>query len=101
MIGIWIDGKPIYEKTVSVGALPNTAAKSVAHGIASLKHVISNYGYAYGGNATTSINLPYMQYSPNGVIMNADATNIEIQANANMSGYTVAYAVLQYTKTTD
>ena len=36
----WINGKPIYAKTVSFGNLPNNSAKRIAHGIAKLDRII-------------------------------------------------------------
>ena len=37
----WIDGKTIYKKTVSTGALPNNSTKTVSHGISGIDSVVS------------------------------------------------------------
>ena len=39
MIGTWVDGSPLYQKTIEFGALPNAAEKSVAHGISNISQI--------------------------------------------------------------
>lgn len=49
VVGKWTDGRPIYQKTVNFGALPNTTNKSVAHSISNLGTIISSVAYANDG----------------------------------------------------
>lgn len=52
IVGKWVDGKPIYEKTVECGAIPDGSSQSVgykevAHNISNLNKVIEIKGMAY------------------------------------------------------
>ena len=104
VVGKWIDGKPIYEITVDTGTLPNNTTKTTAHGISDLKAVIDLRGYARNPNNGINIPIPYVYKSGSyskSLQAYSDATNITFISGENMSGYTVSYVTLQYTKTTD
>ncbi len=60
IVGRWIDGKPLYQKTVNIGTLPNNSNKKVAHGVSNIGDVIDISGYATGtsGNKKYTFNLP-------------------------------------------
>ena len=97
--GKWIDGKPIYRKTISCGALPNTSYKNVNHNITNLDFVTKCYGFARGGN--------YRMVLPNASANTANAVEVYvdemyvvIQTGNDRSGYN-GYVTLEYTKTTD
>ena len=99
-IGVWIDGKPIYQKTVNVGALPNTSASYVAHGILNIDTIVSNMGCAKNGDGT---NLPLPNISTNltyAIQVSVTSTDIVIQTGVDRSAFS-GYVTLQYTKTTD
>lgn len=98
----WINGKPIYKKTVSFGTLPNNTTKSVAHGISSIGNVISMGGTSWGSGSTT---LPIPNAPGSGSIsfsisMNVDSTNIVINTGADRTAYTNTYITVEYTKST-
>lgn len=96
IVGKWIDGSTIYEKTVDIGNLPNATSKSVAHGITNLDKVISIEGFARGGN--NRVPLPYVAtVSTNNVAVSANNTNIAITAGGDSSSYS-GYVTLRYTK---
>ena len=99
--GKWIDGKPIYRKTIDCGALPNNTTKNVAHGIDNLGRVIKTEGYSVGtaGSAGAFIPLPYVSGIP--MAMYIDLTNIVLQASGNYTNYIDTYITIEYTKTTD
>ena len=97
--GKWIDGKPIYRKTVYCGALPNTSYKNVNHNITNLDIVIDCYGAARGGRYRMV--LPNASANTaNAVEVYVDETYIVIQTGNDRSGYN-GYITLEYTKTTD
>lgn len=96
VIGTWIDGKPLYEKTYNFGALPNNTTKTLAHGITALDTVADFKGIAHNPVSHVRIPLPYNQI-PCGV---ANA-NITVTTYSNLSAYTETYITLRYTKTTD
>jgi len=96
----WVDGKHIYKKTVSCGAMPNATAKTVNHGISNLYRVLKVEGYAYDPSGTgTMVPLPMPSTHPDYDIQVAvKATVIEFANNANRSNYSESYVTLYYTK---
>ena len=104
IIGEWIDGKPLYQKTVDCGALPDATEKSVAHGISNVKRIISFSGSAFRSSDSENIPVPTV-YANNNltslVKLSADATNVKMRTTGNQSAYSESYVTLQYTKTTD
>lgn len=101
VVGSWIDGKPVYQKTISCGALPNTTTKTVAHNITNLKRVIHLDGYGYRSSDGNSQPLPYASISNYFVSVNVVGGNIELYAQGDRSSFEESYITLQYTKTTD
>lgn len=100
VVGEWIDGKPIYQKTIDFGALPNNTVKTIAHGISNLKRVIHT-STTWTQQGTYSGSLEVMGGdSTAGVDLYVDATNISITTSTDSSNRSV-YITLQYTKTTD
>ena len=99
VVGTWIDGKPIYEKTVDIENLPNNTTKNVTHGISDIALIIDIRGFASG--VSNTIPLPYSSVGGTyNINVNADTTNINIQTGYNATGYS-GYVTLRYTKTTD
>lgn len=98
----WIDGKPIYRKVVSMGALPNAAAKSIAHGISNLDEHLGLSGVAFHSNGDDRIPLPYVSTSTSTIQMHMSKTNVIVTNKIDMSAtYNKSYAIIYYTKTTD
>ncbi|MBM4644760.1 hypothetical protein GS464_20080 [Rhodococcus hoagii] len=101
----WVDGKSIFKKTVSIGALPNNTEKTVAHGISNLEYVVSFSGTAKNPTSTQYIPIPYvigtgtsgagMNYQVDLIIAGA---NIRVRTAENNSGYTTCYVTVYYTK---
>ena len=97
----WIDGKPIYKKTIDCGALPNATGKGVAHGITNLGELVKLEGAATFPGYNW-IPLPYPDQSNNGVVgIIINPTVVYIFTGENRSQYTKSYVTLWYTKTTD
>ena len=99
VVGTWIDGKPLYEKTIDLGYLPDNGTKQVNHNISNLRFVTNINGFAY---STTILPLPNIH--PNGiqyaVSVGITATTINISTGTDRSSF-YGYLTLQYTKTTD
>lgn len=103
LVGYWVDGKAVYEKTVSCGALPNNTTKDITIATAntiSVKHI---FGYAFRNSDGMSINLP----RSNPVLVNnisvdiiESQTKIRISTGGDYSSFTESYITLRYTKTT-
>ena len=99
-VGVFTDGKPIYQKTISCGTLPNNATKNVAHNISNLDVVVNAFGFAKSTVNQTPI--PFVNNTTVGsqVAMFIDDTNITLRTSDDRSIYS-GYVTLQYTKTTD
>jgi len=111
VIGTWIDGKPLYEKTIaidniSVGYKPSDGVQTrIPHGISNLKQAVSleysapffnktGSNALYGGTTTPEV-LAYFIVT---------STNIEAAGGTNYHGGAVGrywYFTIRYTKTTD
>lgn len=98
----WIDGKPIYKKTIDFGALPNASAKSVVHNIANLDHFVKVEGIAWTATKP-AVSLPFA--SPNQLVgaisLLATSTGIDISTGNDRREFANCYITLWYTKTTD
>ena len=97
VIGKWIDGKPLYQKTVDCGALPNNTTKNVAHNISNISKIVNIFGIGIGDNC---LPLPYNITVTGGLQLYANNTNIVLATNIDLST-TNGYVTLQYTKSTD
>ena len=99
IVGTWIDGRPIWQKTINFGALRNTTTKNVAHEISNFDKPINIWGYGY--KSDSRIPLPYTDPTnlANCLGVNCDATNVWVISKANRSNYTESYITIQYIKT--
>ena len=93
----WVDGKTIYKKTVSLGAMPNNTNKNVAHGITTPDTFIKQEGMITDGTNTHT--LPTVSSNTNTAAIRIlfTSTNIVLQTNANWSTY-AGYSTIWYTK---
>lgn len=97
----WVDGRPIYKKTISCGGGSNQH-KAVNHNISNLRRTIKIEGQAYDGNVCISI--PFVATgsgTSNSVQMFVSSTQIVIECGSARSNLTEMYITLWYTKTTD
>ena len=101
-IGVWTDGKPLYEKTSDCGALPNNTTKTVSHGISNFGHMVGYSGVAFMPNIN-DIPIPFVHNASLGdnVCFFIDSSEITLRTSSDKSGYTASYITLRYTKTTD
>jgi hypothetical protein len=94
----WIDGKVIYRKVITTGALPNNTTKNTAHGLSGQTWITCFTGTARDGS-NFYIQLPFFQTtSVNGLRVTIDATNISFFSATNLSTFTTSYIILEYTK---
>ena len=100
-VGIWIDGKPLYQKTISCGALPNNTTKTIAHGVSNIDFIANGWGYA--DNGTQLFPIPFVNNDNIGsqVVLYITRTDITLKTTVNRSTFTKTYVTIQYTKTTD
>ena len=96
----WIDGDPIYRKTVSC-SLPNANTTTTAHGAANVETIVKLEGRYIDGSSDT-FPLPRAASVDNDNIeASADTTNIYLKSGGNHSGGSGCYVDIYYTKTTD
>ena len=90
----WIDGKPIYKKTIDFGSLTDNTGKSVAHGITSINRVVKIEAIMYQGANSWAI--PYTSV----ISVSVEGSNVAIYTNTNLTRFS-AFVTVYYTKTTD
>ena len=102
----WIDGKPIYKKTISTGALPQGGAIATTD-ISSLSvdTIVDYRGIAWASSLRNFRALPFVGESMNNMIrvdVQGGATlRILSTADSDWGNYDNSYVTLWYTKTTD
>lgn len=102
VIGQWIDGKPIYQKTIDCGALPNNTSKEFDHNISNIDIIVSVKGESWNSDKSGFFVLPTSHPTANANInLNANRTKIFLVTAADRSSFVNTYVTLQYTKTTD
>ena len=102
VIGTWIDGKPLYEKTLSVASV-SVGSNTKNHGISNIDNVIVCYGRCKYNNLNEMLPLPYISSNTlyNIALGNVTATTFMIDVGSAFSSIQDVYVILQYTKTTD
>lgn len=100
-IGVWRDGKPLYQKTINFGNLPNAEGKDVAHGISNLDRIVAYSAVTKNSDGTTYLPMPRVS-DQSQYINDIYFTNeyIHIHSMTDRSTHNV-FVTLQYTKTTD
>ena len=97
IIGTWIDGSTLYEKTIDCGALPNNTTKNVNHGISNMNHIIEYKGYATNGTYDLPVPCP-SSTATEAITVWYSGTVIIIKTGMDRSAYN-GYLTLRYTKT--
>lgn len=87
-----------FRKVINFGALPNTAVKSVAHGLTITSGFTFTRIYATASDTTGSnyIPLPYAGINP--IELSVDATNVIITTTSDRTAFATTYAILEYIK---
>lgn len=102
-VGVWRDGKPLYQKTIDLGNLAyDTNWHYVAHNISNLDRFISIDGIFMNTTSKAFFSMPnYRPTLTQGILLGADASNVSYMNNWQSDTPRTGYAILQYTKTTD
>ena len=101
VVGTWIDGKPLYQKTWDAGAIPSGAQNGFL-----MEFPLSNVDHIHAVNAFTDVSgiVPYVNPVSNSgaeIGYNITKTNLSIYTVSDRSGFGHFYITAQYTKTTD
>ena len=97
-VGTWIDGSPVYQKTIYFGELPNNTTKQIPVNVENIKYVVSIKGIAFNDSWTNVEPLPYVHDYVNYTILDFRENNIFMSTKCDRSQFK-AYVTIQYTKT--
>lgn len=101
-VGCWTDGKPLYQKTIDCGALPNNTTKNVNHNVSDVETIfIVN---AFGINSSKeSYPIPFAHRSTTGnqIQISVDSTKITLGTGGSLWTSLNGFVTIRYTKTTD
>ena len=102
-IGVWTDGKPLYEKTLELLSIPSTSPISIDVSALNIDVMASAIGEVYAisnGVITETVVLPaYVSQSYYGAIRFLN-NNVQI-LHTGLGDYSNGKIIIQYTKTTD
>ena len=102
LIGRWTDGKPLYQKVLTIPNLPNATSADYPHGIQNVDNIWVSDGVAK--NTQTGSSCQLNNTASNNVyqwVTNADRTNVSIWAGTDRRAFDYVKVILKYTKTTD
>ena len=110
VIGKWIDGKPLYGKTITfTSTISANAITSIVHNITNAKNIFIDYGASFVETNIGTDN--YMSYSLSLIGYNGNITdkmycyvnhvNINFYSNGTWGNNWTKHITLKYTKTTD
>ncbi|HTJ49060.1 MAG TPA: hypothetical protein VL443_06355 [Cyclobacteriaceae bacterium] len=94
--------RQVIRKVINFGALPNTATKSVAHGITCTSTTTFTRIYGCASDVTGKNYIPLPYASPtlaNNIELNLDATNVNITTGSNRINFTITYVVVEFIQT--
>ena len=96
----WKNGKPTYEKYISLGKLPNNTTKYVAHHINNIdvNNIVKIEGLFTNGIST--FQLPFRDTGASTCYLIVNATYIVVTDNTDLSSFD-SYVDIEYTKTID
>ena len=110
VIGKWIDGKPLYRKTITfTSTISANTTTSIAHNITNAKNIFIDFSASFmeaniGENNYLSYNFPIIGYGGNitdKVYCYVNPTDINFYASGAWAENWIKHITLKYTKTTD
>ena len=93
--------RQVYRLVVNFGALPNATTKSVAHGltITSGYSLTRLYAASTKNDQSSFLPIPYASPTLNqNILLNMDATNVNITTAIDYSAYTITYVIIEIIK---
>lgn len=105
IVGTWIDGRPVWQKTINTGALLGGQDNQIIHGISNFDAIINCFGVGYRG--VNRIGVPMSHISRTSLNWSLgcgdfSSTSFYIEVGGDYSGqYSIvdSYVTLLYTKT--
>ena len=99
-VGTWIDGKPLYRKVLSISQLARNTQELISHNINDVDFIYVKMFMAYKPSSHYSRPLMFSE-NPSNCYVQANRTYFEYKLYDFDTANTMAYAILEYTKTTD
>ena len=98
IVGTWIDGSTLYEKTLEIaGPISDNSDYNAPHGITNLNNIVSHEGYAIYYNAY-KIPIPYARSSTFFILNGWDSTNVTLEKMGLTYSVTDVRLTIRYTK---
>lgn len=106
-VGTWVDGKPIYQRTLTQNEVPafaNTGrVRNINLGLSNIEHI---WLYPLSTASNNAFPLPYVHYDNSNEIgywwdMNNGSPIFSVRVGGSSSSQTIDYITILYTKTTD
>ena len=99
VVGTWIDGKVLYEKTILINSMPNATTTNYAHNIANIDSIVEARGLMVfsSGNALI-IPTGYPTNDENSVYVSVQKTQLAIATGVDRSNCS-GIITMRYTKT--
>lgn len=104
-IGVWIDGKSLYQKTIYISQLPNSSVLEIDPNVNNLYEIIYLNGYCAPINKSdyplsTTRPLPNADSGINAIRTDSQNGNVRVITYSDWSTYR-GWLIIRYTKTTD
>lgn len=98
IVGTWVDGRPLYQKTIDCGTLKNDNTSTINHKIANIRYIVGVEGVMYNSSGIATP-LPYIDNNTlsNSVKVSTSREDIWIETGSDRTAYT-AFITLRYTK---
>ncbi len=107
-VGVWIDGKPLYQKTINTGSLVGNTTTEIDLSNLYIDNCIRSYGFTKTSNADGGWQININDITPgniNGsirVYYSTSTSKLYVTLGRDVgNSYTTSYVTICYTKTTD
>lgn len=99
-IDTWVDGKPIFRKTIATGTINQGATNNISHGISTIDDLVDiRVVVDDGGSPPNRKILPYASpTAANAASVDVTNTNVVIITGASFGTAYTGYIYIQYTK---
>lgn len=97
VVGEWIDGSPVYEKTLTPSDSYSSQFNYIPHGVSDLDQLLEYFGYCTYASSD-KMNIPNIRGTSYVTVSSWDTTNIRLEKANLSSGISNVKLVIRYTK---
>ena len=105
VVGTWVDGRPLYEKTVIGNGVLYAGATLLSHNVSNIGEtrffVSAYYRFINGGTNNGYYTGQWVNSTSYVTVQHITSTGIEIQCGTNWAQLFIPHVTIRYTKTTD